>query len=307
MADKNKKLLLIGDNPFHGISHLSQDKARSRDSDITRAKHAAHLINVAMENGANGFLFSVSDTTLAILRILRQNRQDNELELYAIMPYAFEYVRLAVLHGGITGLARKVGRQVVFSGNVRAIINGLRGAIRNDPGSLLKAYLSYEVSRIRSAAGKKANLNSILIHEVVTDMGLALDMQWLFEAHIEFARSMKMKPGFDTRNLPYLVKKFGEWQIDLNGLVIAAPFNAAGFQMCPSRQECEKALDEIPEEVVIAFSLLAAGYLKPQEAAEYITKLANLKGVVLGVSREEQVSSTFRLFNDKLTSKVLQH
>ena len=30
MINSTQKLLLVGDNPFHGISHLSQEQARSR-------------------------------------------------------------------------------------------------------------------------------------------------------------------------------------------------------------------------------------------------------------------------------------
>jgi hypothetical protein len=66
------RALLVGDNPFHNISHLSQDRTRERGDKQTNPEQAARLISIAVENGANGFLFSVSDTTLAILDTLKK-------------------------------------------------------------------------------------------------------------------------------------------------------------------------------------------------------------------------------------------
>jgi hypothetical protein len=68
--------------------------------------------------------------------------------------------------------------------------------------------------------------------------------------------------------------------------------------MNPSKEECEKALAEYPEPTVIAVSVLAAGYLKPSEAVDYIKTLPNISGVVIGVSKEKHANETFRLFKE---------
>jgi hypothetical protein len=73
LVDTKERLLLVGDNPFHSISHLSQERARSRTEDPSDPKYAAGLILTAMKNGANGFTFSVSETTLAILKELNMH------------------------------------------------------------------------------------------------------------------------------------------------------------------------------------------------------------------------------------------
>ena len=93
------KVLLVGDNPFHGISHLSQERSRVRGDTPTNPKYAARLIELSVKNGANGFMFSVSEKTLSILNILRKNSENGSLRLYAIVPYAYEYVRLACAAG----------------------------------------------------------------------------------------------------------------------------------------------------------------------------------------------------------------
>ena len=90
--NKEQPILLVGDNPFHGISHLSQQSVKNRGTEITRAKHASDIVKTSIENGANGFMFSVSETTLSILKMLPEKETKERLNLYALVPYAYEYV-----------------------------------------------------------------------------------------------------------------------------------------------------------------------------------------------------------------------
>lgn len=300
MSDERKKILLVGDNPFHGISHLSQEHARIRGNAMTYPEYAADLVMTSLENGADGFMFSVSEMTLSILRIIHETGGGKRPGLYAIVPYAFEYVRLAT-QIGTPGLAKKFAKQIVVSGNVRAIATGLKGVIRTDPMALLKTYLIYEISRIKSSsAGKQANLGSVLLHEIITDMALALNLDWLFKSYVNFMLDLGIKPGFNTRNFAYLVNKFREWRIGFRDVIIVTPFNRVGFQMNPSKTECEKALASLAETSVIAISILAAGYVKPLEAIKYIASLPNIKGVAVGVSKEQHARETFKLLKGRL-------
>jgi len=293
-------MLLVGDNPFHNISHLSQDRARARGNATKQPECAADLVMLSLENGANGFMFSVSDTTLSILREIREREAIEHLSLYAIVPYAYEYVRVATQVGGVTGLIAKVAKEITMSRSAGTIAMGLGAVIRSNPLSLMKTYLSYEISRVKSSAGKKANLISLMLHEVVTDMALALDLDWLFRSYIDFTLRRGLTPGFNTGNFTYFVDKFKTWNLDLDKIAIAAPFNKIGFQMIPSKIACEKTLDSLLQPIVIAISILAAGYLKPTEAIGYIAALPNIKGVAIGVSRESHARETFRLFHKEL-------
>jgi hypothetical protein len=161
--DSEERLFLVGDNPFHGISHLSQERSRARGDAPTDPEYAAKLI-----------------------LILRNNRTVESLRLFAIVPYAYEYVRLAIKAGGVTGLAKKIVREIAFSKSFGTMAGGLKGVVKADLKSLVKMYLAYEVSRIRCSAGKHANLESVLLHQLVTDMCLGLNMDWLFRSHVDF-------------------------------------------------------------------------------------------------------------------------
>jgi hypothetical protein len=299
LCNEKNKLLLVGDNPFHGISHLSQERAGFRDEGVTYPKNAANLVMTALENGANGFMFSVSETTLEILRVIREIDGGKVPRLYALVPYTFEYVRLAT-QIGTPGLAKNFAKRIVKSGNFRAIATGLNGVARMDPVALLKTYLFYEISRIKSSAGKQADLCSVFLHEVITDMALALNLGWLINSYVDFMFKLGIKPGFHTRNFVYLLDKFREWGVDLSEILITTPFNKIGYQMNPSRVECESALSSIPKASVIAIGVLASGYVKPPEAIDYIASLPNIKGIAVGVSKPRHAHETFSILKTKL-------
>jgi hypothetical protein len=297
LIDSKDKLLLVGDNPFHNISHLSQERARKRTEDPSNPKFAASLIMLAQENGANGFTFSVCEKTLEILKELRIHNAIGDLQLHPVVPYAFEYVRLANQFG-IPGLARKFSGELTRSKNIRSLGYGLRGVLTGDLASILKTYLSYEISRVKSSISGKRRLGSMMLHQLITDMALALDLDSLFKAYVDFLSNQKITPGFNTGNFSVLVSKFKEWNIDLRKILVATPFNKVGFQMTPSIEECEKALSAIPEPVVIGISVFAAGYINPKEAVEYIKSLPNIKGIAVGISKERHAKETFSIFKE---------
>jgi hypothetical protein len=297
---EEKKILLVGDNPFHGVSHLSQNRARERGNQVTDPKYAAELVRLSLENGASGFMFSVSETTLSILQEL--SSKGISPRLYAIAPAASDYVRLAS-RLGTPGMAAYMARRILFSGNLRAVGSGLKGVIGQDPVSLMKAFLYYEIYRIKAVTKLAANPHSFILHEIVTDMALALNLEWLFKAYIHFMLELKIKPGFETRNSPRLIDNLMKWSVNLNQITIITPFNRIGFQMSPSQEECEKALLNIPDTEVIAMSVLASGYLDLPEAIAYINGIPRLKGVVIGVSRERHARD-FKIIRETLEATV---
>ena len=301
---ESERLFLVGDNPFLSISHLSQRKTRERLEDPGNPVFAASLLHLALKNGANGFTFSMCDSNLSILKHLELDGLPNGLGLYPVVPYAFEYVQKATQRGGISGLVKKLGWDMLKSGNFESLSYGVLTTITANPVSLMKAYLGYELSRLDSYVNEKVRLESVFLHQLVTDLALALNMDWLLKDYVAFLLKKKITPGFNTGNFAYLVKKFDEWEIDLSKVLILAPFNNVGFQMAPSIEVCEGALRTLPAPIVIAMSVLAAGFVKPKDAASYISGLPNIKGVAIGVSKQSHAQDTFGFFNESLTKHV---
>lgn len=274
---------LIGDNPFQGVSHLSAERAVLRGVNLENPQYCAGLVLKAIENGADGFMVGVNDKSFPILKRIAVRKR---IVLYPLIPDVMMFVRNG---NGTVGIAKNVARDMLLSSDFGGIFNGITGAVTLNRERIFKSYLSYEVSRLNLISG--GEIASLLFHELITDMALALNLEWIFRTHIEYCRKIGIKGGFVTRNFSYLLNKCREWGISLKDVVIAAPFNSVGFQMCPSREKNEGDLLHT-DATVIAFSILAAGYVKLDEAVSYIKKLS-IAGVSVGASNEKQVLDTF--------------
>src|ERR1035437_10364983 len=103
-----------------------------------------------MENGANGFMFSVDEVTLSVLKILRKGNRLENMSLYAIVPYAYQYVRQSTQAGGVSGLAKSLAKEMIFSSNIKVVLPNISGLIQFNPSSFLKVYVAYEMSRVKN-------------------------------------------------------------------------------------------------------------------------------------------------------------
>ncbi|MCL5067744.1 MAG: hypothetical protein M1368_05250, partial [Thaumarchaeota archaeon] len=97
-----------------------------------------------------------------------------------------------------------------------------------------------------------------------------------------------------TRNLVKFVEFCDECSISLNDIVIMTPINRLGFQMTPSKEECEKCLRRKPEANIIGMSVLAAGQINLSEAVSYVRQFKSVRSIAIGVSSQAHAEETFR-------------
>jgi hypothetical protein len=282
--------LLIGDNAFIGISHLSQLKARERLAQLDLDSYL-RVVGTAIQEAATGFSFSVHPTNTELLKSLSDSGLlSEEFELYPVLPYAARYVRL-MNEKGTGGLLSETLSSMNLADKAKTLLKGGFSAVTFDPAGLLATYLDMELSNILKIP--HAKIHSVLLHEVITDLGVSFQASTLFEKFTQHIRSQyDAKPGFVTRNLARFVKFAESSKLSLTDLTVMTPMNRIGFQMAPSRTACESCLPTMNGEV-IAMSILAGGFLKLEEAVTYLSKLPELTGVVVGVSTEEHARETF--------------
>ncbi|MGC9180784.1 MAG: hypothetical protein ACP5GZ_11380 [Vulcanisaeta sp.] len=286
--------ILVGDNPFHGIKHLAQSEARFRGG-VKDLGYAIKLVISSRDAGADGFMLSVSDTTLSILNGIRDHVDRRKFLIAAIAPYAYEYVRKATVVGTV-GLVKEFVDNVTKSSNIRAIYHGFRAAVSMDLLNGLKALIDYELGRIKNAYGSKPW--TLMLHELIVDTLVPYGLTEVLAETLEYIRGRGVVPGIETRNLPTIYRALREYSV-MDYVVFSAPFNSVGFQMSPSKEAYEEFVRRYPGKL-IAFSVLASGLLKPREALDYVAKFKNeLLGIVIGVSKEEQVS-VFKLARELL-------
>ena len=291
MIDK----ILIGDNPFNSVDHLSQERARHRPPMNTRGM--LDVIHAASESGATGFAFS---TRPIMLSVLEQVKEEYSLEigLYPVIPDVQAIVQ-SVSTEGMVGFVGQTLSHLGFKSKASFIIRGGANIMTMNPIKLIQTYLEAEVSSVAKAA-PKSPLKSVLLHELVTDLMVGLKMEEFFQAYIDSVRrSVGIAPGFVTRNFARFVEFAKSSGVNLQDTVVMTPFNSIGYQMNPTREACEKALGETDSDV-IAMNILSSGYLSLEVATAYVNNLPRKVSCVVGVSTVSHAQRTFNYLRKHL-------
>jgi len=275
------------------VSHLSQERARDR-IDKLNIESIVEVICSALSCGATGYTFSTHPTNSRILSALETSgKVPRQFDLYPVVPYAEGYVRLAN-EKGMTGLVNEILSRLSLSDRAKLLVEGGFSALRLDPAGMLKTYLDAELKGYLSTKPKNATLQSVLLHEVLTDLCLGLGETGMLNVFAQHLReNHHVTPGFVTYNFPRFIKLFQEAGLSLKDVVIMTPFNSLGYQMSPSRESCEVCLSNLHEGSVIAMSIMAGGFLSMDQAIEYIQSLPGLSGIAVGVSTRQHAKDAF--------------
>ena len=284
--------LFLGDNPFIGVNHLSQSRSRETSSMITNER-IEQILNTALDNGASGLLFSSNAVMRGFLKYLRDLGYSREFTMHMLIPDIQDLVR-ASSEKGMAGLLTDFMGGLDTVGKIKAASGALLAGVTQDPERLLGNYIGAEISRLQDLAPVHARLQSIFLHEIITELLVSFQLRDLVVRHIEHVRKRLNAPaGFATRNFARLTAFMSEEQIPIGDYVVLAPFNKAGFQMNPSRESCEAALVHHPAMKVVVMNLLASGYCSVDEALQYAKTLPASISIVVGASTVEQARVTF--------------
>ena len=197
----------------------------------------------------------------------------------------------------MVGLLNETFGGLSLRGKARAVVNGSISVLAADPAKALNLYLETELALFSKSLPKNAEVQTIFLHELVTELIVSFKLSKLARNYIGFIRgSLGIAPGFVTRNFSRFVEFAVDAELPLDEIVILAPFNKMGFQMNPSRSDCELKLKEFRGIDVIAMSVLAAGYSDLDEAIDYLLNLGTRVSCVVGVSTEKQADETFKRF-----------
>jgi hypothetical protein len=278
--------LILGHNQFIGVDHLLQDRARNRTERFGDIQKILDVVKSFYDLGGNGMMLSTHPKARTIMEAIGSEAElSKNFNLYPLIPYAQGYVRKAN-EMGVVGMLKDALEPASTSMKFRILLKGGVSILRKDFLNILSTLIDVEMLLF-----KGFNVKAVFLHNVLTDLALSLEAQSIFEFYIDYIKdNYGAVPAFGTMNFARLVESFDGWGIKKP--LIMASFNKAGFQMNPSRGECERCLREYDVDV-LAMSTLAAGYLKPKEAYEYLFSLPNIESVVVGVSTKEHAEETF--------------
>jgi len=264
MKIKKMPTILIAFRPFDG-EHNTENILR--------------LLENASSLGAKGFYCDYHLDLLDAIDLFCQKHHPSAGWVIPIVPNIPEYVR--DISSGTVYAGWKRFRRLSFAYKARVFARALfhpRSVLQKDFRVLFPIMLEMELARF---APHRPNL--VFLHAQMTDLFLATGARGLFEIFSKVVRSeFGAEPALETNNFHALTKALALWKLPI--AAIAAPLNAKGFSMRPSKAACEEAIDHC-EMPIYARDITAGRTLDHREAFEYAS-LHGAKVVILEVTSE---------------------
>ena len=281
--------ILLGDNAFYGIDHLSHERARNRANTVQRLDNVVSLIKYSYELGATGMVVATRPNLREWVEHLKKSSDIvDKLDFHPVLPYA-RGLQMKLSQLGIINTMKDIMKGAGLRTEIKILAKGGFGFIKKDVIELFKVFIDTEMIKLNMIKPK-----IIFLHPVLVDLALALEMKNIFEAfknHLD--EKYKIKAGLCTKNFPKLIAKLDEW--DMNFASIMTSFNTAGYLMNPSKQACKDALENYKGSI-LAMNIFAGGYSGLNESANYILSLPKIRNIVVGVSSKEHAKETFGFF-----------
>ena len=172
--------IILGHNQFIGVSHLSQDAARSRVEHFGDVKKVMDVIKVCLDSDVKGMMLSTHPRARDILEYTKNEGFSEELNFYPLIPYAQGYVR-KMNEKGVIGMLNDTLKPASISKKINILLQGGFGFLKKDFTKLLGTLIDIELLPF-----KDFNVRAIFLHNVLTDLGLALNDRETFEFYMDY-------------------------------------------------------------------------------------------------------------------------
>ena len=279
--------LILGDNQFFGINHMSQEKAQQlaeRFNDLSAVYNAYHTAHAL---GIHAFMLNSNDKAAPICDYLRDHRSEFPgLVLYPSIPYPHKYANL-VAEQGILGAI-----QTALAGSSAMDLLGLAGKGLAVLGGDLTRILCMLVD-VEMKIYRKLDFKAVYLQNILTDLVLGLEFKEVFVAYCEhIEKKYRATPGFLTMNVPRLAAFLASCGI--TNATICGSVNKIGYLMSPGKAEYEAYFSGPRRYPITAMSILASGAIPAAEAVEYV-KAQDIGSIVFGASTRAHMQATLEL------------
>jgi hypothetical protein len=286
MPSESLDQIVLGHNSFFGVNHLSKQHGADREAMFEDTQNIIKMMDIASASNVKAMMMSTHPRASAVANVVRGSRElRDQWSFYPLLPYITKYVKQANEKGMVNIVLDQL-KAAGWSQMIGILARGGLGALTKDYRHILSTMIGLELAPFEGL-----RLHTVYLHDVLTDLALALDIPEVLELHAtEIKKRFGARPGYATKNLPLLLERFEKYGFEKP--LVLVQINKIGFGMNPSREACEQALKS-PNLEVMAMGTLASGYLKPKEAYEYIFTQPAVQSVVVGVSTPAHAAETF--------------
>lgn len=274
--------LVLGDNQFFGVNHMSEEKARAQQMRFHDVDSIVQVLDDAYDAGVRAFMCTTHEQIADVCRVLREGgSRYRGFELYPCMPYAHKYAN-AVTERGMLGALRQFTPD---DGVLGAALKGGRALAGKDVDRLVRMLIDAEMQMFDGLATPV-----IFLQNVVTDLLLGLGFTSALESFaVHVQEAYGAEAGFITMNLPLLSATLN--RIGLVDPIVCANINAIGFRMSGGIEAYQRVLSA-GNCRAMAMSVFASGAIPPGPAIEWVCAQEGIESIVFGASSARNILAT---------------
>lgn len=282
--------MVLGHNQFIGVDHRSEERAWEKNLRFSNPSRILEVAQAASEYGYRGMVIEPHPRMLDFLKLY--DRQGTfKMRFYLQVPYVQGYVQ-RMGQSGIKGLIWDLMVMSRPSDLFNACARSGIGILRNEYLPLALSGLALEISQF-----KDYEIESVLLHNVATDLLLSLGLQNCLDDYIHFSHDvLGVRAGLVTLNFPLLATALT--RKSSSSPIIVTPINPAGFDMNPSKDAVENALQAYSGEIM-AMNVLGGGAFSVAESASYVRTLSRVQSVIIGASTKAHLVECADSFRGK--------
>ncbi len=134
------KQVILGDNQFFGINHMSEEKARAQAIKFQNTSAIIEAIDIAYDEGIRVFMCTTHERVADICDHVRANPERyRDFLFYPCMPYAHKYANAVTEKGMVGALKSFLPEEKIISALIGGAISMARKDIEGLAGLLIDA------------------------------------------------------------------------------------------------------------------------------------------------------------------------
>ncbi len=288
--------VILGDNQFFGVNHMSQDKGRATYEQFKDLGEIKRILKYGLSKGVKGVMFSTHPSIYKICDMIREDDElRDQLHIYVNVPYIIKYVSM-VTEMGMLETMRTMLRGKSGGGRIRFFLQTAWNVVTLNHLGILERLVDVELAPFHGL-----KIKAVFLHNALCDLILGYEMKEVILAFDRYIRKKyKVLPAYGTLNFSAFSAFLEE--IGLSNSLIMTAVNKKGFLMNPTR---DKVVEDIANSshTVLAMATLASGRILPEEAYAYIGE-TYVRNVVVGLSSEKHADETFESIQRYILKKA---
>lgn len=284
--------IILGDNQFFGVNHMSQDKGKITYEQFKDLNEIRRILEYALSKGVKGVMFSTHPSIGEICDMVRKDEYlRKNLNFYVNVPYIIKYVSM-VTESGIFNTIKNTLESQRGNGRIKFIVKTAGNLLTLNHMGILERLIDVELAPFHGL-----NIKAIFLHNALCDLALGYNMKDIIKGYDTYIKNVyHAVPGYGTLNYSSFAKFLNSCGLEESLIMTAV--NKKGFLMNPTRDEVVADIAH-NKHTVLAMATLASGRIPPAEAYEFVEE-TGIKHVVVGLSSKKHADETFDIIKNRI-------